>query len=92
MQALVGADDGVGERSLRGLQLQHLLLDRVARDEPVGEDRSRLPDAVRAVDRLGLDGRVPPRIEQEHVLGRGQVEAEAAGLQADEEERTVGSV
>ena len=88
-QAGVGAHDRVGQSSLRGLQLEHLLLDGVARDEPVGEHGPRLPDAVRAVDRLRLDGRVPPRVEQEHVLGGGEVQAEAAGLQADEKQRAV---
>ena len=66
-----------------------LLLDRVAGDQAVGEDVLRLADPVRAVDRLRLDGRVPPGVEQEDVLGRGQVQAEAAGLQADQEEPAV---
>ena len=72
------------------LQLEDLLLDRVARDQPVGEHLPGLADAVRAVDGLGLDGRVPPRVEEEDVVGRGQVEAEPAGLEADQEERAVG--
>ena len=42
-----------------------------------------------AVDRLRLDGRVPPGVEQEDVVGGGQVEAEAAGLEADEEDAAV---
>ena len=63
-----------------------------SRDQPVGEHLARLADAVRAVDRLRLDGRVPPRVEQEHVVGRGQVQAEAAGLEADQEQPAVGIV
>ena len=51
-----------------------------------------LADAVRAVDGLGLDGRVPPRVEQVDVLGGGQVQAQAAGLEADQEDRAVGVV
>ena len=51
-----------------------------------------LADAVRAVDGLGLDGRVPPGVEQEDVVGGGQVQAEAAGLEADQEDRAVGVV
>ena len=74
---------------LRLLQLEHLLLDRVARDQPVGEHAARLADAVRAVDRLRLDRRVPPRVEQEDVVGRGQVQAQAAGLEADQEQPAV---
>ena len=39
-----------------------------------------------AVDGLGLDGGVPPGVEQVDVVGGRQVEAEAAGLEADEED------
>jgi hypothetical protein len=38
-------------RSLRGLQLQDLLLDGIPRDEPEREHGSRLSNPVRAVDR-----------------------------------------
>ena len=88
-QAVVGADDRVGQVALGLLQLQHLFLDRVPGDQPVGEDLAGLADAVGAVDRLRFDGRVPPGVEQEDVLGRGQVQAEAAGLQADQEQLAV---
>ena len=43
-----------------------------------------------AIDGLRLDCRIPPGIEDEDVVGRRQVEAQAAGLEADQEERTVG--
>ena len=43
-----------------------------------------------AIDRLGLDGGIPPGIEQEDVFGGGQVQAEAARLQTHQEQRTVG--
>ena len=46
-----------------------------------------LADPVRAVDGLGLDGGVPPRVEQVDVFGGRQVQAEAAGLEADQEDR-----
>ena len=36
-----------------------------------------------------LGGRVPPRVEDEHVVGLGEGEAEAARLEADEEHRVV---
>ncbi len=49
-----------------------------------------LADAVRAVDGLGLDGRVPPGIEQVNIFGSGQVKSQAAGLEADQEDRAVG--
>ena len=49
-----------------------------------------LADPVRAVDGLGLDGRVPPGVEQVDIFGGGQVQAQAAGLEADQEDRAVG--
>jgi hypothetical protein len=42
---------------------------------------------VGAVGGLVFDGRVPPRVVVDHRVGRGQVEADAAGLQADQEDR-----
>ena len=50
-QALVGTDDRVSECPLRGLQFQHLLLDRVANDQSERENRPLLSDSVSAVDR-----------------------------------------
>ena len=41
-----------------------------------------LADAVSAVHGLHLHGRVPPRLEQEHVAGLLQVKALAARLEA----------
>ena len=86
ISAVVGVDDRVGQFALLLLQLQHLFLDGVAGDQAVGEDRLRLADAVRAVDGLRLDGRVPPRIEQEDILGGGEIQAQSARLQADQEQ------
>src|SRR5207253_1856869 len=86
-QALVSADDRVGEPALRGLQGQHLLLDRIARNQPKRKHGPRLSDAMRAVDGLGFDGGVPPRVQQKYVLGSREVQAEASRFQADEEQR-----
>ena len=38
-----------------------------------------------AVGRLVLDGRVPPRVVMDDRVGRRQIEAGAAGLEADQE-------
>ena len=46
----------------------------------------RLADSMGAIDRLRLDRRVPPRVQQEDVLGGGEVQSESASLQADEKE------
>ena len=42
-----------------------------------------------AVDRLALHRGIPPGVEQEDVVRRRQVQAEAAGLQADQEHLAV---
>ena len=49
--------------------------------------RTLLADAVGAVGRLVFDRRVPPRVEQEHVIGGGEVEAGAARLERGEQHR-----
>src|SRR5271157_6202505 len=59
----------------------------VSLDEAVHHDVPGLPDPVGPVDRLRLGGRVPPRVEQEAVVGFGQVQPEPAGLEADQEHR-----
>ena len=49
------------------LEFPNLFFNRSGRDEPVGIDGARLADAVRAVDGLGLDGGIPPRIVEDDV-------------------------
>ncbi len=44
-----------------------------------------LSDPVGPVSGLALDGRVPPRVEVDHVVGAGEVEPEPARLEADHE-------
>jgi hypothetical protein len=46
-----------------------------------------LADAVGAVDGLGFSGRVPPRVEQEAVVGFDEVQSESADLEAYQENR-----
>ena len=71
---------------------EDLFLDRVAWRSGGRRRRAGLADAVGAVDGLGFDGGVPPGIEQEDVLGGGEVQAEAAGLEADRKSLQVGVV
>ena len=87
MSRLFGVEDGVGEVALELLEFEDLFLDGVAADQAVGEDALGLADPVRAVDRLRFDGGVPPGVEQVDVFRGRQVQAEAAGLQADQEDR-----
>src|SRR3954468_6202016 len=62
-RALVLAEDRVGEIALRPLELENLFLDRALRHESRGDHSALLADAVRAVDRLRLDGGIPPGVE-----------------------------
>jgi hypothetical protein len=85
-EAFVFADDGGGEVAFGLLEEENFFLDGVAGDEAVGEDGFGLTDAVGTVDGLGFDGGVPPWVEEEDVVGGGEVEADAAGFEGDEEE------
>jgi len=91
-QAVVGGDNGPGEAAFCVLKLENLLFVRIPCHEPVGENRSRLADAVSAVDLLHLDSGIPPWIEPKDAFRRGQVESHTAGLQADHKELAIGIV
>src|SRR5438105_6791401 len=88
-RALILAENCVCQVALRALQLENLFLDRVACHQAAGDHVPLLSDAVSAVDGLGLDGRIPPRVEEKHVLGGRQIEPMTASPQADEEELTL---
>src|SRR5699024_7319345 len=75
----------VEEFGLALLQGEHLLFDRALGDVAVDHDGLRLPDTVCSVDGLILGRGVPPRVHEEDIVGLGEVESEAAGLEADEE-------
>lgn len=68
------------------VQIDDPFLDGATGDQPVDGHRPLLADAVRATHRLVFSGRVPPRVGNHHVIGGGQVETEAAGFEADQEE------
>ena len=74
---------------LRCEQLGDPLLDGALGDEPVHLHRPGLADPVGAVGGLVLDGGVPPAVEVDDVVGAGQVEAGAAGLERQQEDRGV---
>ena len=80
-------DDGVGEGGFVALEGEDFLLHGVGGDEPVGDDGLGLADAMRAVDGLSFDGRIPPRIAEDNVAGGGEVEAGAGGFEREEENR-----
>ena len=69
------------------MQLDHAFFDRALGNEFVDEDRFVLADAVGAVGGLILDRRVPPGIVMDDRVGGRQIEAGAAGFEADQEDR-----
>ncbi len=85
----IAAVENGGEFLLACLQLQNTGFDGIFRDEFVDEDGLVLTDAVGAVGGLAFNGRVPPGIVMNHGVGGGQVEADASGLEADQEERDI---
>ena len=87
--AVVGRNNRAGDFALGFLQLEDFLLDGVARNEAVREHMARLSDAVAAINRLGFHRGIPPRVQKEHVLGRGQIQSEPARFQTDEEQPAV---
>mmetsp|Transcript_56076 Transcript_56076/g.167828 ORF Transcript_56076/g.167828 Transcript_56076/m.167828 type:complete len:270 (-) Transcript_56076:339-1148(-) len=69
------------------LQLCDLLLDAILHNELSHSHHvSRLPNAMYAIHALILDGRIPPRIDDEGRGGRDEVDTHSAGLHGDEED------
>ena len=67
------------------MEVDDHVLDGVVGDESVDGDGSALSDAVSAVGGLVFDSWVPPGVEDDDVVGLGEVESESAGAEADEE-------
>ena len=78
---LAGPDDPLGEILLLRDQRVDPLLERADARELAHLHVLALTDPERAIGRLILDRRVPPAIEVDDVVGRGEVEARAARLQ-----------
>ena len=72
-------------RRLPGDDLLDPLVDGARADETVRDHGVGLADAPRAVARLVLDRGVPPAVVQHDVVGRGEVQARAAGLERQHE-------
>ena len=79
------SENVVSEGAFLFLEEADFFLDGVFDEEAVGEDGLFLADAVGAVDGLGFDGGVPPGVEEDDIGGGGEIEAGAAGFEADEE-------
>lgn len=78
-------DDVFRELGLALLELEDFFFDAVFGDEFQGDHIFVLPDAVRPRDGLLLGERIPPGIEDEHVIGGGEVQTRAPGFDGDEE-------
>ncbi len=68
------------------LKADDLLFDAQRRDVAAGDHARGASEPMGAIDGLLFDSVVPPRIAEKNVIGCGQVESDAARLQADEEE------
>ncbi len=74
------------------LQGLDLFLHGTRADQLVDEHRLVLADAMGAIGGLRFDGRIPPRVVVDHGIGRGEIEAHATGLQADQEDGYLASL
>jgi hypothetical protein len=83
---LFGVEQAFDQLAFAGLERGDLLFDRADGEQFVDEDLLLLADAMGAVGGLVLDGRVPPGIVVDDGVGGGEVEAGAAGFEADEEQ------
>jgi len=83
----VGAvQDTADEFSFVFVHRQDLLFNRVPGDEAIDGDGSLLTQAVGAVGGLILDGRVPPWIHVDDIIGCGQIQTGPARFEGDQEE------
>src|SRR5262249_52868501 len=70
------------------LPVQHFgdaALNRFLGDEARHENRLALADTVDPVDRLVLDGRVPPAVEKEDIVRELEIESDTAGAIAHQD-------
>src|SRR5690554_673001 len=79
-------EDALRQLALAIVKREHGLFDRIFGHD--ADDRNGL-DAAKAmgpIARLILGGRIPPRIEVDHIIRRREVQARPARLERDEEE------
>ena len=67
------------------LNLQHLALNGLLGDELVDEDLLGLAQPVDPVEALPLAGGVPGGVQQQEVVGSGEVESHTSGLGGERE-------
>ena len=78
------ADEFIEQVFFRRLQRLNPLFDGAGRHHTINEHRALLADPVDPIDRLRFDRRIPPRVEQENIVGRVERDSCARRLQRDE--------
>ena len=66
------------------LKLENLFFDGIFADETENKDVVLLPYTMSATHGLVFDGRVPPIVEENDTVGRGEVETKATSLQTNQ--------
>ena len=74
------------------MQLEDLLLDGVGAYKPDHSNVPLLPYSMGTVCSLILDGRVPPRVHQDDVIGGSKVETQSSSLEANKEELAIATL
>ena len=72
------------EGAFMGLKGQKALLHRLCCDQVIHEYGAVLSQAMGSIGGLVFDGRIPPGIEEEDMIGGSEVEAEPTGAQGYE--------
>lgn len=74
----------VNGEALLVLELENLFFDRIFADKAKDKDVVLLAYAMSATHGLVFDGRVPPIVEENDTVGRGEVETKATSLQTNQ--------
>ncbi len=77
----------VGEGAFSFVKFENPFFDGVTRDQSMDDDGSLLADAMGAVGGLGFDGRIPPRVEQENMVGGSEIQPGASGSKRKQHDR-----
>jgi hypothetical protein len=70
-----------------GLEGEDAFFHRFFRYQVIHQHGTILSEAMGTISRLLLDGRVPPGIEQKHMISGSEIEAEPAGSEGNEHHR-----
>ena len=84
---VAGFEDVGEEGAFLGLERQNFFFHRAGADEFVARHGAGLANAMGAVGGLRFGGGIPPRVEVDHGVGAGEVEAGAAGFEREQEDR-----